>query len=173
MSEAQTSTADTLSKRGFAEMLGVTPGRVSQHIANGLPVEPNGRIDIERGKAWVRENVDANRRRGYGGAGEPNDGGSRRAREAAEAELAGLKAKKLAGELIDRGATLRAIEARARFERDAWVGWVNRAAPELASATNAELSAVATVLERLVREQLATLAAAPLSVASPVEAATG
>ena len=162
MSEAQRAALDdTLSKRGFAEHIGVTPGRVSQHIARGLPVRADGKIAIEEAKAWLRENVDQVRRRAQGGDGDWGDGGSKRAREAAEAELAQLKAQRLAGALIDRAATLRAIEAQARQERDAWLGWTARAAQELASATGAEMSAVATVLERLVREQLATLAAAP------------
>ena len=89
---------------------------------------------------------------------------SKAKKETAEAEIARLKAAKLAADLIDRAATLRAIEGRARFERDAWVGWVNRAAPEIASAMNSELAAVVAVLDRLVREQLATLAATPLDL---------
>lgn len=172
MSEAQVSVTETLSKRGFAELLGVTPGRVSQLIASGLPVTENGRIEIEQGKAWVRDNVDSNRRRPHGVAEGTPDVAPKRLREVAEAELAGLKAKRLAGQLIDREATLRAIEARARFEREAWVGWVNRAAPEIASGANADLATIVAALDRLVREQLGALANAPLPLAGLAESIT-
>lgn len=153
----------TMSKKGFAEHLRVTPGRVSQYIAAGLPVEENGRIHIERGKAWVKANVDPNRRRAGGDGTLPLFGSSSRdARETAEAEIAQLKAKQLGGQLIDRAATLRTIESRARAERDAWIGWVNRAAPELAHEAGGNLSTTVAVLDRLVRDQLVTLAKMPL-----------
>lgn len=154
--------ADTLSKRGFGERIGVSPGRVSQMIADGLPVEPNGRIDIAKGKAWVAANVDQNRRRAR------VDGGlfdsPKREREDAEARIASLKAERLADRLIDREETLRTVETRARVERDAWIGWVNRAAPEIARLANADVAIIVSVLDRMVREQLATLAATPLGL---------
>jgi hypothetical protein len=158
MQDMQASVADTISKRGFAELLGVSPGRVSQMIKAGLIVEPNGRIEIDKGKAWVTANIDSNRRRvRLAGEGAPI-GTSKATRDAAEAEIAGLKAGKLAEKLIDKQATLRAIETRARFERDAWIGWVNRAAPEIATATGGDLAAVVAALDRMVRDQLATRA---------------
>jgi predicted transcriptional regulator len=154
---------ETVSKRAFADLLGVTQGRVSQLIKAGLPVEPNGRIHVAKGRAWVRDNVDANRRRAS--LGEDDDIRAvtpRLTRDAAEAEIATLKAARLAGNLIDRKATLRAIETRARQERDAWIGWTNRAAPELARIPAGDLATIAAALDRLVRDQLAALAAMPL-----------
>lgn len=50
-----------MSKSGFAGFIGVSPGRVSQMIKDGLPVEPNGKIDVARGKLWFQENVDQRR----------------------------------------------------------------------------------------------------------------
>lgn len=155
---------DTLSKRGFGELIGVSPGRVSQMIADGLPVEPNGRIAIAKGKAWVAANVDQNRRRARVDGGLFD--GAKREREAAEARIANFKADRLADRLIDRDATLRTIATRARVERDAWIGWVNRAAPELARLANADVALIVSALDRLVREQLATLAATPLGLPS-------
>lgn len=160
--------AETLSKKGFAEAIGVSAGRVSQLIASGLPVEPNGRIHVARGKAWVAENVDPNRRRAsLEMPSAPSALVSHRAvRDAAEAEIARLKAERMGRTLIDRAATLRTIESRARLERDAWLGWVNRAAPEIASTTGADLAATVAVLDRLVRAQLVTLADLPLEAFS-------
>lgn len=163
-----TTNIETISKKGFAELLRVSPGRVSQLITAGLPVEPNGRIHVARGKAWVAENVDPNRRRASldgpaSSASVPPVLVSHRAvRDAAEAEIARLKAERMGRALIDRAATLRTIESRARFERDAWLGWVNRAAPEIASTTGADLAATVAVLDRLVRAQLNVLADVPL-----------
>jgi hypothetical protein len=158
----------TVTKAEFARLIGVTPGRVSQLIKIGLPVEPNGRIHLEKGREWVRENVDAARRRSLLEAGEPAGGlaaNPRAVRAIAEAKLASLKADRLEKSLINRAATLRAIEARARQERDAWLGWVHRAAPELARLQAGDLNAFVATLDRLVREQLAMLADMPPEVA--------
>ncbi|MEP9348805.1 hypothetical protein [Xanthobacter sp. KR7-225] len=154
---------ETMSKKGFAELIGVSPGRVSQLIAAGLPVEPNGRINIERGRAWVAANVDPNRRRAsLDEDRRPAPLSPRAAKEESEAEIARLKAERMGGQLIDRRATLRTVETRARAERDAWIGWVHRAAPDLARLTGADLAAVVPLLDRLVREQLSRLADLPL-----------
>lgn len=51
----------SVSKKGFAELVGVSPGRISQLVSRGLPVEPNGKIDIARGKLWIAENVSTTR----------------------------------------------------------------------------------------------------------------
>ena len=83
-------------------------------------------------------------------------------RDVAEAEISRLKAEKMAGRLIDQRATLRAVEGRARFERDSWIGWVNRAAPAVASEAGADLALVVAIFDREVRAQLAALAATPL-----------
>ena len=156
--------AETLSKKGFAELIGVSPGRVSQLIAAGLPVEPNGRIHVARGKAWIDANVDPNRRRASldGPLTPPSQMSPRALRDASEAEIARLKAGRMGGALIDRASTLRTIESRGRAERDAWIGWVNRAAPEIAAATGGDLSATVAALDRLVRDQLLALASLPL-----------
>lgn len=146
----------SLSKRAFASHIGVSEQRVSQLIDMGLPVEANGRIDRIKGRAWYDANIDPNRKRGQGDLASHDT--YRRRRIEAEADIASLKAKRLAGDLIDRDAFLNAVEGRARAERDAWIGWVNRAAPELARLTGADLPAVIAILDRQVREQLATLA---------------
>ena len=147
----------TLSKKAFGEAIGVSPGRVSQMIAAGLPVEPNGRVDPAKGKAWVAANVDPSRRRANVDGSPLGFASSRAEREAADAKTARLKAERLEGNLLDRTAALMAIETRARAERDAWISWVMRVAPEVATATDADLGAVVALLDRLVRDQLAAL----------------
>lgn len=156
----------SLSKKGFAEHVGVSPGRVSQLIKTGLPVLPNGRIPLEDGVHWYRANVDSNRSRAAGlSEGRPGAAAPltpRAERDAAEAIIARLKAEKLAGNLVSRPHALRFIESRARMERDAWIAWINRAAPAIADATGADMTAILTTLDALVREQLTALANRPL-----------
>lgn len=46
-----------VSKSAVARELGVTPGRVTQMIARGMPARPDGRLDLERCRKWYRDNV--------------------------------------------------------------------------------------------------------------------
>lgn len=156
-----------VSKKAFAGMVGVSQGRVSQFIKAGLPVEPSGLIHIERGKAWIESNTDPYRRRAS--VGERSDAGDgkmtpRGVRDVAEARIATAKANKIEGSLISRAATLRVVEARAKMESDALVGWVNRVAPLVAAAVGADISTIASILDREVREHLAMMAAKPLDL---------
>lgn len=51
----------SLRKGDFAKVIGVSPGRVSQMITAGLPVQADGRIDVQVGKLWVQGNVSLTR----------------------------------------------------------------------------------------------------------------
>ena len=68
------------SKSAFAARVGLTRGRISQLIAEGLPVRAEGRIDVDVGLAWIENNLDlARRNKGrwcqrYGQIGHPRRG---------------------------------------------------------------------------------------------------
>jgi phage terminase Nu1 subunit (DNA packaging protein) len=47
-----------LAKGEFARLIGVSRARVSQYIADGLPVAFDGRIDAIQGQEWIRGNLD-------------------------------------------------------------------------------------------------------------------
>jgi hypothetical protein len=47
----------TYSKSELAGRLGLSKGRVSQMVADGLPVEPDGRVDALRAAQWVLDNL--------------------------------------------------------------------------------------------------------------------
>jgi hypothetical protein len=47
----------TLTKSELAERLGLTKGRVSQLVAQGLPVLPDGKIDAVEAARWVLDNL--------------------------------------------------------------------------------------------------------------------
>ena len=154
----------TDSKAEFATRIGVTKGRISQLIAQGLPVRADGQIDIETGLAWIENNLDATRR---------NKGGGTTARSAtlAEAkrmhEIVKVQRAKLAyehekGDLIDAAAAERTVFARVKAERDAHIAWVQCSAPIMAAELRIEPGPVFTVLDRLMREHLEHLAETPL-----------
>lgn len=146
----------TVSKKGFAEMIGVSQGRISQMITAGLPVEANGRINIAEGRMWVADNVDQNRRRS--GASGDSLYSPKAQREIAEAQIAQLKAERLGGRLVERSEFEGLVFKRARAERDAWQSWPLRIAGEMAAELKIEESVLLAVLQRLVREQLTDLA---------------
>lgn len=51
----------SLRKIDFAKAVNLSPSRVTRMIQQGMPVEPDGRIDVARGKLWMRENIDPRR----------------------------------------------------------------------------------------------------------------
>ena len=77
-----------------------------------------------------------------------------------------LEYKRKTGELIDRATVEKSVFTRARLERDAWLSWVTRAAPELSVELRADERAVFIALDRLVRRNLEELARTPLNVLS-------
>ncbi|MCM5552409.1 hypothetical protein [Pleomorphomonas sp. NRK KF1] len=161
--DAQELQPETLSKKGFAAHLGLSPGRVSQLIAQGLPVEPSGRVNIEKATGWYRRNVDPNRRQATTGADDRRLIGSRGEYDRIRAERARLALDRESGALVDRAAVERAVFDRARGERDAWIGWSSRAAAAFAGELGVDPGQAFAVLDRLVRDQLAALAARPMA----------
>jgi transcriptional regulator with XRE-family HTH domain len=47
----------SLSKSAFARQLGVTPGRISQYIRNGMPQTWDGRVNTVEAERWIAKNV--------------------------------------------------------------------------------------------------------------------
>lgn len=47
----------TIKKSAFAKLINVSPGRVSQMLKEGMPEDPDGRIDIARAKLWISEHI--------------------------------------------------------------------------------------------------------------------
>ena len=153
-------------KKEFAERLGLTQGRISQLIAEGLPVRGDGRIDVDAGLAWIENNLDPSRRN-KGGA--PAVTGrtatlaeAKRLHEIVKVQRAKLDLEREQGKLIDASAAERTVFARAKAERDAHIAWVQRSAPIIAAELGVETGPAFAVLDRLMREHLEHLAATPL-----------
>jgi hypothetical protein len=154
------------SKTAFAARVGLTKGRISQLVAEGLPVRPDGRIDVEAGLAWMERNLDPSRRNKGGSssiaAGTPSVAEVRRMLLLVQVQRARLAYDKERGRLIDADDATATIFARARAERDAHLAWVQRAAPLIAAETGADPRVAFAVLDRLMREHLEHLADTPL-----------
>lgn len=95
---------------------------------------------------------------------DPEAGGSvtlvraRLAREILTAQLLKVRLQREKGELIDRARAVALVFDLARRERDAWIGWPARVAANMAAELDADPHRVEQLLERYLREQLASLA---------------
>lgn len=158
---AETDPSGALGKKAFGAALGISPARVSQLVDKGLPVRPDGKVDLAEGRAWYLDNVDTGRRR-TPAVVEPAARTARAELDRTKADREALKLAQERGRLVDREAAERAVFERARAERDRWIGWTNRAAADLAAVTGASPSLVYAELDRLVRDHIALLAETPM-----------
>jgi hypothetical protein len=167
-------THKNLTQRAFAKLVGLSHGRIAELVSEGLPVEPGGGIDPDRGRSWIANNLDPKRRLsakpslGFTSDLQPPDASPlaqmRTKKLQAEARLAELDVLRRTRTVVSRADVTAAAFGRARFERDAWHGWAARAASELAAASGGDAGITFTTLDRLVREHLAELAKTPWSV---------
>lgn len=51
----------SVSKSGFAKLIKVSEGRISQMVTAGMPVERDGKLDVARCKLWIAENINPTR----------------------------------------------------------------------------------------------------------------
>ncbi len=158
------------SKSQFAARVGLSKGRISQLIANGLPVREDGGVDIEAGLAWMEANLDP-AKRNKGGAAPPEKkeemlslSEARRLHLIVQIERAKISLKQERGDLIDANQATITVFNRARAERDAHIAWVQRSAPILAGELGCDAAQMFAALDRLMREHLEHLADTPLDV---------
>lgn len=147
-------TPPALSLKAFAEMIGLTPGRVSQLCAQGMPRSATGLIPVAEAREWLEANVRPRAR------GDEVEGraAARAERERHEAELARLKVEERAGRVVAKAEVRAAAFQRARFERDAHLGFAARVATSLAGELGVDHARVFAILDREMREHLARLA---------------
>lgn len=155
------------SKTAFATRVGLTKGRISQLVAEGLPVRPDGQIDVAEGLAWIEDNLDPSRRNKGGVAASPARvsttlAEAKRLHEIVRVQRARLAFEREQGQLVETVAATRTVFARARAERDAHMAWVQRTAPLLAAEVGADPRATFAALDRMMREHLDYLADIPL-----------
>lgn len=142
-------------------MVGLSPGRISQLVAQGMPTTHDGRIDPEAARAWMESHLDPSRRR-VNGRLAPAVRGLRAEIEAEKLRRLRMENDRRAGRLVDRAQAEAAIFQRARQERDAHLAWVLRTAPVLAAELGVDPSRMFTALDRHMRRHLAELADTPM-----------
>lgn len=130
-------------KTAFATRVGLTKGRISQLVAEGLPVRADGRIDVAVGLTWIEDNLDPARRNKGGATSAPARvsttlAEAKRLHEIVKVQRAKLAFEKEQGLLVETAAATRTVFARARAERDAHMAWVQRTAPLLAAEVGAD-----------------------------------
>ncbi|MEM1344118.1 MAG: hypothetical protein AAGI34_05995 [Pseudomonadota bacterium] len=137
-----------MTKSAFARHIGSVPSRVTQMLADGMPVLPSGRIPREEALAWIEANVNRHEK--------PSEGD--RARLARlKADLAQLDLDQRSSKLIDRAEAERTIFEIARAERDAHLAFVARAAPVIAAQIGCDGARLFSALDAAMREHLADL----------------
>jgi hypothetical protein len=151
-----------LGVNAFAREVGLTHGRISQLVRQGLPRGDDGKIPVTAGKAWIAANV----RMRVKQTATDSDAriASRAERERHEAELARLKVEERAGRFVPKDEVRAAAYERARFERDAHLGFVARLAPTLAAELGVDQARVFAILDREMRDHLTRLADTALEV---------
>ena len=154
-------------KTAFAERVGLTKGRISQLVAEGLPVRADGQINVAEGLNWIEANLDPARRY-KGGVVAANStrtstlAEAKRLHEIVKVQRAKLAYEREQGKLIDADEARGTVFARARAERDAHLAWVQRTAPLLAAEVSADPRTTFAALDRMMREHLEHLADLPL-----------
>ena len=170
-----------MSQRAYAAAAGLSRGTVSELIDAGMPGRGFRAIEKESADAWRAANIDPARtdaaRRGLANsAGKPRKNGkaakisgsskvngasvatARRKKLEFDLKLSQLKLAERQGEVIPRETLESFLFARARDERDQWIGFIARTAPILAHDLDCDLQKSFAVLDRLIREQLLALA---------------
>ncbi|GAA0599191.1 hypothetical protein [Caenispirillum bisanense] len=151
----------------FAKRVGLSPGRITQLVNNGMPTLPNGRIPIAEALAWMEANLDQTRRGGKPPPASVQDpaiavpSGDAPSlvqikTQHERAKLIALKQRiqKEAGQLVNREEVERAIAARAKAEREALVAWGLRASAVIAAEVGCDPGALHIVLDREIHEHL-------------------
>lgn len=162
--------AERMRKGEFAQRMGVSAARVSQWVGAGMPVEPDGTVDVQRASAWVSEHVDRTGggwparkvRRAMAPAAAaanpvpqslPNVDPQRvlilakAKREAALARRAEREERRHAGELVEASRVGEYVTFLSQVVRDAILSQPDRLASKLAGANGD-----ATLIHRIVRE---------------------
>lgn len=164
-----------ISIRAYARHRGVTDTAVHKAIRTGrISPEPDGTIDPARAdEEWARNTEartagtrgqiappapdEGERAGGAAGAGGASLLQARTVNEVVKAQTNKVRLARLKGELIDRSQAIAQVFRLARAERDAWLNWPARLAPQLAAQFGVDAHAMYVALETAVRAHLAEL----------------
>lgn len=149
---------DKMAKSAFAKLVKVTPGRVSQMIAAGLPVEPGGKIDVAKGKAWIKDNVSASRSAAQAAQGalpfaaQPDAASERLRLLTAQADSAEMKAAAQRRELVPAADVEREWSGLLRLVRSGILAVPSRLRQVLPHLAASDVEAIDAELRRALEE---------------------
>lgn len=151
-------------QKDFAALIGLSRARVGQMVRQeGMPYDAKRGVPVAEARAWIAAN-----KRPYARSSDTEARiAARTERERHDAELARLKVEERSGRLIEREAVRRMAYERARFERDAHLGFAARVAPLIAADTGADAGAVFALLDREMRAHLVALAETSMPARTP------
>ena len=166
--KGETMAKERLSIRGYARHRGINHNAVRKAIAAGrITTEPDGRIDPEKADREWASNTDPTRTPNTA----PKEGTGSQDRKAgrtiqaarlrkleAEAEMAEMKTREKAGELILRDEVHGKIFNEVRRLRDAWCNFPARFSAEIAAKLQADHRTVNAILEDYVDRYLVEMA---------------
>lgn len=148
----------SLRKSDFAKLIGVSAGRVSHMVRDGLPVEPDGRIDVARGKLWIQANVDPKRSAAQSAQGEmpfaaAPDASAERVRLLREqADYAALKNAEKRRELVPSSEVEKIWESEWRQLRSAILAAPSRLRQVLPHLATSDIAEIDAELRRILEE---------------------
>jgi phage terminase Nu1 subunit (DNA packaging protein) len=106
---------NAVSRTILAARWGLTPGRVSHCVKAGMPVRPDGLVDVDQAEAWRLENVDLARADGA----DPALVEARLRKMQADAATAELALAERRGDLVRKGDIAPVLVAAIQELRDA------------------------------------------------------
>ncbi len=168
--------AETVRKGEFAKLHGVSPGRVSQWLRDGLisgaaivGVGRSSRIVVVVANEQLRDRLDQTRRAAFADSDQasapksdalcdPEHQSKRAEREALQADLLRMRLARARGELIPRGAQLEAFEAAGAAVARSWQALPTWAEKGFGVAQQGGLPAFAAWLRAKANEQCVQIA---------------
>lgn len=170
----------TETRAAFARRIGVSRQRVTQLVANGLPLTVDGkRVDVAAALAWVERLDPARRAAGRMATqlqrtrddleddaddqppppdADPDYWKERARKERALASRAEIALRREQGELVEVTEVRRAVHGHAKALRDTVMAFAMRVAPTLAAELGIDPGALHRVMDREIRALLVELA---------------
>lgn len=160
----QATDPDVESKSAFAARVDLSPARISQFIAKGMPLTSDGKVPVAAALGWLRAEVRPNGGRPLGGGGANGDPDLEAAKirlTIAQAERAELELAARRGELVPAPEARKAVRAFATVAREAWLNAAARHGADLAAEIGADPRDVIPALDAMIRLVMNQIADTP------------